>query len=231
MLTKRLILTTTALFAVVMSGPLSVANAQRGGAMAACRTDIATFCQNVEAGGGKKMKFLMENQSKLSADCATAVQARSDKRADRKTDAAAPSPTAPSSTAPSSTAIGAAAPSGKGRMSACRADLASLCSTVQSGGGAKMKCLTENASKVSPACRDAMAARAQRRVDGKGAIKGACREDSRRLCGSVAKGSGGRRACLQQNQAQLSPACAAVIVALPAKPGRAAPGATVPKQP
>jgi Cysteine rich repeat len=226
MLTKRLILTTTALFAVVMSGPLSVANAQRGGAMAACRTDIATFCQNVEAGGGKKMKCLMENQSKLSADCATAVQARSDKRADRKTDAAAPSPTAPSSTA-----TGAAAPSGKGRMSACRADLASLCSTVQRGGGARMKCLTENASKVSPACSDAMAARAQRRVDGKGAIKGACREDSRRLCGSVAKGSGGRRACLQQNQAQLSPACAAVIVALPAKPGRAAPGATAPKQP
>jgi hypothetical protein len=41
--------------------------------MRACRTDMATFCGSVEKGGGRRVKCLMENQAKLSPDCATAV--------------------------------------------------------------------------------------------------------------------------------------------------------------
>jgi Cysteine rich repeat len=41
--------------------------------MRACRTDIATLCGAVEQGGGRKVKCLMDNQAKLSPDCAAAV--------------------------------------------------------------------------------------------------------------------------------------------------------------
>ena len=41
--------------------------------MRACRTDMATFCGSVEKGGGRKVQCLMDNQAKLSPDCASAI--------------------------------------------------------------------------------------------------------------------------------------------------------------
>jgi hypothetical protein len=214
--------------------------------MASCRTDLATFCQNVEAGGGKRIKCLAENQLKLSPECAAVVQQRldarngqADKRVDRNADksaagapAAGPnaaqsqfsssSQTQAQSQSASSSSSTATAPDGKkpGPMAACRADLATLCANVQRGGGARIKCLKANAAKVSPTCADAIAAREQRKSATKGALKSACREDSRRLCKDAAKESGGRLACLKQNTAQLSPSCAAVVASLPQKPAQ-----------
>jgi hypothetical protein len=50
--------------------------------MRACRTDMATFCGSVEKGGGRKVKCLMENQTKVSPECAAAISsAQSQKQA------------------------------------------------------------------------------------------------------------------------------------------------------
>lgn len=60
--------------------------------MAACRTDVATFCQNAEKGGGR-MRCLKENQAKLSPECQAVlterVQAASNFRQACKADQAA----------------------------------------------------------------------------------------------------------------------------------------------
>jgi hypothetical protein len=47
---------------------------------------------------------------------------------------------------------------------ACAADYQALCSNVQPGGGRILACLRQNADKVSPACKQALAnAQAARR--------------------------------------------------------------------
>ncbi len=55
---------------------------------------------------------------------------------------------------------------------ACRTDFKSLCSGVQPGGGRILACLKENASKLSPGCKQALeaanAAREQRQQQGSG---------------------------------------------------------------
>jgi hypothetical protein len=220
----RAILTSSMLM-VALTSAASSAYAQRASGMASCRTDLATFCQGVEAGGGKRIKCLSENQAKLSPDCAAVVQSRADQRVDRKADAkteSLPKPASPSTMPQPAASPGA---QGKARMAACRADMASLCGNIQPGSGGRGKCLKENAAKVSPACAEAMSARAQAGAETKGAIKSACRDDSRRLCKDAVKGGGGRLACLQQNQSQLTQACAAVVSVLPQKKQASAPPA------
>jgi hypothetical protein len=141
-----------------------------GGAMSVCRTDLATFCQGVEAGGGKKSKCLMENQAKLSPECASSIQARADQRADRKAEALnAPVPSGTASAAPTAAkpAAAGAAPASSGqpqkRMAACRADMKTLCGDVPRGGGVRIACLRDNVTKVSPDCAAAMASMPLRR--------------------------------------------------------------------
>jgi hypothetical protein len=41
--------------------------------MAACRTDLASLCQDAERGSGRRMACLRDNQAKLSPDCASAL--------------------------------------------------------------------------------------------------------------------------------------------------------------
>ena len=45
------------------------------GRLAACRSDARTFCQNIEAGRGRRMACLGENKAKLSPECAAALDA------------------------------------------------------------------------------------------------------------------------------------------------------------
>jgi hypothetical protein len=50
---------------------------------------------------------------------------------------------------------------------ACKADAAALCSGVQRGGGRIAACLKQNEAKVSPACKDAMAAAHDKKAQSK----------------------------------------------------------------
>lgn len=120
-------------------------------------------------------------------------------------------------------------------MAACRADIKALCASVERGKGAKMQCLVENKAKASAECQSAMGAiqdRMAARVAEKGEKRGrlaACRTDIVSLCPDATKGNE-RAKCLRQNEAEVSPACAQALSALPtrkqeqtAAPGEAAP--------
>lgn len=48
---------------------------------------------------------------------------------------------------------------GRGRLAACRADMATHCANVEAGRGRRMGCLQENAAKLSPECASALTAR------------------------------------------------------------------------
>ena len=105
-------------------------------------------------------------------------------------------------------------------MAACRADMKSLCGTVERGRGARMQCLVENKAKASPECQAAMAA-IQERFAGGGVNKSerrgrfaACQADLATLCPEAAKGMA-RAQCLRQNEAKVSPACSQALAAMP----------------
>ena len=153
---NRIVLALGTLFVLATS-----AEAQRAGGMAACRTDLATFCQSVEAGGGKKVRCLIENQAKLSPDCAATIQTRADARADKRVDRKADASNA-AGAAPAGAAVGEPK---KKRMGACRADMKALCGDVQKGGGAKIACLRDNTAKLSPDCATVLTSIPARRRD------------------------------------------------------------------
>lgn len=179
-----------------------------GGAKAACSTDLATFCQGIEAGGGKKMRCLTDNQSKLSPACAASIETRRAARAGRLGEGQLAQAPAAAAGAPGAALPPAAAPTPvptRGNMRACRTDAATMCSTVQAGGGRKIKCLMDNQAKLSPDCAAAVSAVATKVRGG----KAACADDATKFCAD-ARGPQ-RQQCLATNQAQLEPACAAVV--------------------
>jgi hypothetical protein len=45
-----------------------------------------------------------------------------------------------------------------GAMKACKADRQTYCADIEKGGGRVMKCMKEHADKLSPSCKDALAA-------------------------------------------------------------------------
>jgi hypothetical protein len=118
---------------------------------------------------------------------------------------------------------------GRGAMRACRADMQTLCGTVERGKGNKIACLIENRAKASPECQAAISAvdaarsgkaadKAAKRAEGKGGGKMAvCRADSKALCADVERGGGRKVVCLKANEAKLTPECAAAVKTLPTK--------------
>jgi hypothetical protein len=212
--------------------PASAAGPERG-AMAACGTDLAKLCPGTEAGGGKKMRCLMDNRSNLSPGCSDAVTARLARRGTALAQATAPTPPAsgqPPGTLPppagaTSTPPAAALPKPAplaASMRACRTDTATFCGSVEKGGGRRVKCLMENQAKVSPECAAAItSAQSQKQ-----AAKASCVADVAKLC-PTARGPA-RRQCLEANQAQLSPECASVVATRAAKQDKRA--AAPPKQ-
>ncbi len=205
------------LSAMLASGAAGAAPGQ-GGAMAACRGDLQTYCAGIEAGGGKKVRCLSENQSKLSAECGAVVKQRLETRAQRMggVDVAqaagtpAPQPAAPPA-AGAAPAKGVIAPTaagkggGKGRMAACRTDAATFCATAETGKGGRMKCLNDNKAKLSPEC----VAVIDEAKAGRQAKKTTCAAEAETLCGT-SKGAA-RRQCLETNKPKLSADCATAL--------------------
>lgn len=206
---RRIIVAAAVLLA---HGTAYAAEPQRG-AMAACRTDVATFCAGIEAGGGKKMRCLQDNRTKLSPGCAASVDARLASRAAGSGDpGAVVPPPAPGQTTPQ------AQPPAKGAsplpaatplrlsMRACRTDAATLCASVERGRGGRIKCLMDNQAKLSAECTAAITAVRSQQQQQQQTNRAACTADVAKLCPD-ARGPA-RQQCLQANQAQLSPACA-----------------------
>jgi hypothetical protein len=207
--------------ALLASGNAMAAPGQ-GSAMSACRADVQTYCGGIEAGGGKKMRCLIENQSKLSAECSAVVKQRAETRAQRlggvdvaQAAGTVPAPAAGAAPGASVPPAPAAAPNvvapkasgkgGNGRMAACRTDVATFCATAEKGSGGRMKCLADNKAKLSPECATA--------IDGmqsaKQAKKSVCATEAESLCGP-AKGPE-RRQCLETNKGKLSADCVTAL--------------------
>lgn len=133
-----LVAATFAVFAQTAPTPQPDAGAQsggkRGGQMAACRADMKALCAGVERKGGGRMKCLVENKAKASAEC-QAVMATMQQRMGK----------------------GAAKEARKQVRQACQADVQSVCATAEKGRGGVMRCLRENEAKVSPTCAQALA--------------------------------------------------------------------------
>ncbi len=222
------------------------------GAITACAPDLAKFCPGIEAGGGKKMRCLIDNRASLSAACVGVVNARQAQRAggavvaqaqapaQAQTPTTAGTPASPPSAQPTGKPTGqppgtmappdttvppAAAAKARplrANMRACRTDIATLCGAVEQGGGRKVKCLMENQAKLSPECASAVTSVQSQ----KQASKSACESDIATLC-PAARGPA-RRQCLDTNKARLSPTCADMLAARAAKQDKRA--AAPPKQ-
>jgi Cysteine rich repeat len=107
--------------------------------MAACRADMKALCGNIERGGAR-MQCLVDNKAKASPECQSAMAAIQQQMAQR-----------------------GGRHGGRQAREACRADAQSLCGAVEPGRGGMMRCLRENAAKVSPACSQALASLPMRR--------------------------------------------------------------------
>jgi hypothetical protein len=219
----------------LLAGLASAAEPERG-AITSCAPDLAKFCPGIEAGGGKKMRCLMDNRAGLSADCAGAVSARQAQRAGGAVIAQAPSQLpgqapaaappaaappvtgqppgtmAPPAAAPAAASLPKASPV-RANMRACRTDTATFCGAVERGGGRKVKCLMDNQAKLSPDCASAISSVQSQ----KQASKSACEADIATLC-PAARGPA-RRQCLDANKPQLSAGCANLLAARAAKQG------------
>ena len=209
----RVAMPVAGLFAALASltiGHSAIAAPPEGGALASCAGDLQKLCGGIEAGGGKKMRCLMQNEAQLSPACDTAVKARIDARSKRLGGpdlAQAPSaqqPSVPGASAPAAT-MPVAPKAGKvGRLgNACQSELTSLCGTET--GGKRMKCLMTNEAKLGPACAAAVTERKQKRD----VAKAACVTDAATFC-ATSKGPE-RMSCLQANKAKLTPTCLARV--------------------
>lgn len=189
------------------------------GSLTACAPDLSAYCSGIEAGNGKKVRCLTENQAKLSAPCAASVQSHT--AGTRMAQAAAPA--APKAATPSGAA---AVPNKSGHISmrTCRADVAALCGPGDHPRADRVKCLTENRAKISTGCATTLSLIETEKEN----ARAACRDDAAKLCGD-AKGAAARQQCLETHKSEISPLCAARMVKRAAKAkNAAAPGATPP---
>ncbi len=221
-----------AAFGVVFGATVAATAAEpQRGALSVCAAELSTLCGSIEAGSGKKMRCLLQHQPQLSADCDAAVKIRMQARSGRLGDVEPaqaqaaqlqPAPAAGGTPAPAANAkLGK---SGRINKKACKAELATLCSTT---AGSRTKCLIANEAKLGPECAAAVAVSKQTRE----VAKAACVLDAAKLCGA-ARGAE-RMQCLEANKPKLTPACLARVEkkeARQAAKGAVAPATAAPKQ-
>lgn len=90
---------------------------------------------------------------------------------------------------------------------ACADDVQSYCPDVKPGQGAVVRCLAANQATLAPACRDAVQGAQEKLAE----FKKACGKDARKHCKGIPRGEGRILACLKSKQAELSPACQAMM--------------------
>lgn len=101
-----------------------------------CAGDIARFCADVGAGGGRVLRCLRKHGAQLSADCRDMLSG-----------------------------MGHRAGPGRGpraAMTACRADARKYCADVQSGRGRIRECLQQHLDEVTEECKIALMAAGRR---------------------------------------------------------------------
>ena len=224
--------------------------------------DFMAHCSWIAPNSPELLLCLKGNASNLSPACQQAVQTLAAEPAPVRPPPAAetsqPAPVAPAPAAKRTEPIreakpapAAATPASSQKPSgeqlsairaACRSDFIAQCSGVQPGGPAALKCLQQNAARVSAPCQTALAAIAQ--AAGKGSAAGTaaaapaatpavtplgpmptmrpreaiailrlCNAEHQALCPGVPVGGGRVLSCLAENAASLSPSCYAALSA------------------
>jgi hypothetical protein len=145
--------------------------AQASAIRQSCRSDYQSHCSGVPTGGMASLQCLQGHISELSPACQTAVGSASGGVSDRPPASGAQT-SAPGSQAPGNPASGnpPRSPSSNGgppsmppreklaiMRRSCGGDFRAYCRGVAMGGGEAMRCLADNQSRLSPACRDVMA--------------------------------------------------------------------------
>jgi hypothetical protein len=128
--------------------------AQIGAIKQSCRSDYQANCSGVPTGGSAALQCLQGHMGNLSPSCQTAVSAAMGGGSAAST-GQAPPPNGPSAT-------GRPPPMSMREQAAlvrqsCSGDFHAYCQGLRPGGGRALACLSENQSRLSPPCRDALA--------------------------------------------------------------------------
>jgi hypothetical protein len=131
--------------------------AQANAIRQSCRSDYQSYCSNVPTGGMASLQCLQGHMSELSPPCQTAVGSASGGSSTRPPSSGAQS--APPNKAPPNSMPPQISPREKLAIMrrSCGGDFQAYCRGVPLGGGEAMRCLADNQSRLSPACRDVMA--------------------------------------------------------------------------
>ena len=143
--------------------------AEREAIRSACRSDFMTHCASVQPGGKEALECLLQNDSKLSAPCKSAVSAvapnvepksesKSEPKSEPVTKESAPkAPEAPVAGASKAAATQTQEDQIKAIRRACTLDdFMAHCSWISPSSPEVVLCLKANAAGLSPACRTAV---------------------------------------------------------------------------
>ena len=101
------------------------------------------------------------------------------------------------------------------RQSACAADIAKFCASVERGQGRYRECLTQHLEELSPACKEHVQGRAG--AGGRGAARSrwqaSCGTEIDKFCKDVQSGQGRVRQCLLEHESELGESCKAAVQA------------------
>jgi len=122
----------------------------------ACRSDYTSHCSNVPTGGAAALQCLRDHVAELSPSCQTAVNAATPSRPPVAT---APAPAQPKQTQPSNASVPQVTPAQEAALlrRSCSGDFRSYCQGTQLGEGRAVRCLVQNESRLSPACKRGLA--------------------------------------------------------------------------
>lgn len=168
---------------VVSAVAMSLAAVPPALAEDACAEDVQRLCPDVKVGGARVTRCLRDRLDSVSAACRAKLDAEA-LEARRQVEAF-------------------------GR--ACRADVGQYCAGVEPGRGRVLGCLAQHQLELSSPCQAELnrLSEARRRI---AALREACAGDVANLCPEVPPQAGQLLACLQANEARLSPACSAADV-------------------
>lgn len=121
-----------------------------------CREDVKKFCGDVKPGGGAVMECLKAHEKELSSECKAQAQAWKEKRKERREDMRGKMKDRMQGSEGHEGLRERMRDKMQALMAACKGDMEKVCADVKPGGGAKIRCLKENESKLSPACREAL---------------------------------------------------------------------------
>lgn len=131
--------------------------AERDAIRSACRSDFVTHCASVQPGGKEALECLLQNDSKLSQPCKSAVNAVAPKPEPVTREAAPAAPEPPAAGTPKPVSEQTRDEQIKAVRQACTLDdFMAHCSWIQPSSPEVVLCLKANAAALSPPCQTAV---------------------------------------------------------------------------